>query len=191
MTKGTVSRRDFMRAAAAASTAAALPATAAADQLLSISGVAGNLKPAAEYPFDWWVSCDGGEVYRERFATREAAVECARRYGGAAIAECRQQDFDLTIDDDELYELMQSRNEERIGDGDFVEWTREQGEELAREVNAVIAAWAERHKINRPAWTFAEVRNFEEIAPPDDPPERVDSTAQATPPADPAARQDG
>ncbi|WP_245291607.1 hypothetical protein [Methylosinus sp. R-45379] len=112
------------------------------------------------------MSLDRGDSYSEEFETREQAAAVARGYGGATIAECQEQDFDLTIDFDDIHELLYCRNETQIGEGDFITCTREQGDELAREINATIDAWTERHRINRTAWTFGAVRNEEYINPP-------------------------
>lgn len=117
------------------------------------------------------MSFDGGEIFYDEFATREEAVAYAEDCGGGTIAECQQRDYNLYITDDDIYEAMRGHNEEAIGEGDFVEWSAEQGEELARKVNAVIAAWAEKHKINRTAWQFAATRDRETIEPPRQHPE--------------------
>lgn len=162
-----VSRRAFLGAAAAAAGTAAVPTAAAAEQIASLAGVA-PLQPIAAapaYPFRWWVSFDGGEVFSDDFATREEAVAYAEGSGGGMNAECQQGDFDLDLRADDIYEALRENNEEAIGEGDFIDWPLEQGQELEREVNAVIAAWAERHKINRTAWLFAATRNHEEIEP--------------------------
>ncbi|WP_018265506.1 hypothetical protein [Methylosinus sp. LW4] len=157
-----VSRRAFLGATATVAGAAALPTAAAAEQIASLAGVA-PLKPISEYPFRWWVSFDGGEVFTEDFKTREEAIAYAEASGGGTIAECQQRDFDLYLTDDDIFEALHGHNEDAIGEGEFIEWTAEQGRELEREVNAVIAAWAERHKINSTAWQFAAVRNSEKI----------------------------
>jgi hypothetical protein len=156
----TISRRAFVKTAGAAATVA-IPAVAAVEPTAMVDGVAG-LAAAPKHPFKWWVSVDG-ETYHDQCETREEAVEIAKGYGKATIAECRQADFDLRITDDDIYSVLEAANEEAIGDGDFIEWTREQGEELEREVNAVISAWAARHNINRTAWLFGAVRNEEKI----------------------------
>jgi hypothetical protein len=167
----TISRRAFVKTAGAAAAAAtvAIPAGAAVEPMAMVEGVAG-LAAAPEYPFEWWVSLDGGELFSDRCNTREEAAEVARGYGGGIIAECQRAEFDLRITDNDLYDAMRAANEDAIGDGDFIEWTNEQGAELMEEVNAVIAAWVARHGINRTAWTFGCVRNQEKIVAEEEPP---------------------
>ena len=77
----------------------------------------------------------------------------------AVIAECKCQDFDLRINANDLIESMANNNDDRIGEGDFINPTPEQEKELEDSVNAVISAWAEKHDINQTSWTFAGVRN--------------------------------
>ena len=159
-----IDRRALFRGAgmAAAAVAAGLSVAGRATTATAtlVDGVGAATK--AQYPYVWWLSRDGGEEFIETFASKEEALAALAMEGDgcdAVIAECQQQDFDLRVSDDDLFEAMQSSNEEAIGEGEFIEWTPEQGAELEREVNAVIKAWAARHKINRHAWQFADTRN--------------------------------
>ena len=164
-----LNRRKFLQSGSLGVAAASLPVAAATVTLAQGTALLGEaaaplaVKTVVKYPFRWWVSHDG-ETYFDECETREEAVAIAANYrGGALIAECQQQDFDLRIDGWGLYELMQESNSELIGEGDFIDASSEQIDELENAVNAVIAAWAEKHRLNRAAWQFAETRNKEKI----------------------------
>lgn len=157
-----LSRRFFLKAGSIAAAIGLLPTTSSA-----AAPVAGQRAVAAAkaYPFRWCVSFDGGELFSADFDTKEEAIAYAQSCrGGGLIAECRQQDFDLRISGDMLYDLLQDANYDLIGEGDFIDATREQLGELEDAVNRVIHEWACKHKVNRTAWQFGEVRNREEIA---------------------------
>lgn len=157
------SRRTFLK------TAAAIPAVSIIGG--APSHVAAAASPAADipvavataYPFRWWVSSDGGEMFHTECETRDEAIREARGYGGSIIAECQQQDFDLGLTGDNVIEQLYSQNEEIIGDGDFIQCTKEQTKDLGDMVTAAILAWADKHNIHTTAWTFGDVRNREEI----------------------------
>jgi hypothetical protein len=106
---------------------------------------------------------DGGEVYHTDCNTREEAIEVAKQYGGGLIAECQQQDFDLGLTGDDIIECLYGQNEGAVGEGDFIECTREQCKDLGDMVTDAILAWAEKHKISLTAWTFEVVRNKETV----------------------------
>ena len=161
-----INRRAFFKAAAAAPIAATFAVNGSAAAATVAAPTLGVAPAAFEYPWVWRLSLDGGETYIEDFDSREQALEYAASYEGAIVAECKSQDFDLRIDFDDLYSAMEGRNQDNIGEGEFIEPTREQEFELENAVNAVISAWAERHKINRTAWLFAGVRNEIKVSAP-------------------------
>lgn len=162
-----MNRRLFLQAVPSAAAVVAIPSAVAG--VVAVEGIAAPLQAgAAEYPFRWWVSFDGGEMFSEDFDTKEEAIAAAQgRTGGGMIAECQQQDFDLRVDGGQLYELLSENNSELIGDGDFIDATDEQIDELEASVNAVIKAWTEKHNLNRTAWQFATTRNHEVIEEPE------------------------
>ena len=152
------SRRTFLKCAAAIPVAATI----------GIASVAEAATPAVVaalpvYPFQWWFSYDGGELFTENFDTKEVALAFLQHEGEGMIAECQQQDFDLRLDAYEILETLSNNNEELIGDGEFIEPNKEQMDDLEKSVNAAIDAWAIRNKISLTAWTFGEVRNQVEI----------------------------
>ena len=159
------SRRAFLQ------TAAAVPAAGVAAGLVgsvpvveAAIPVAAPALPAFAYPFQWWVSSDGGEVYHTDCNTREEAMQVAKEYGGGLIAECQQQDFDLGLSGDTIIEALYGQNEEMMGeDSEFIECTHEQEKELGEMVTAAIVAWANKNNIKTTAWIFGVVRNKEEI----------------------------
>ena len=118
---------------------------------------------APSYPWQWWFSYDGGDVYTEWFETKEEAIEHARNSGGGLVAECQQQDFHLRVEGDTILEILDGQNEEAIGEGDGIECTSEQADDLGKTVSDAIEAWAQKHKINLTAWTFGGVRNKIEV----------------------------
>ncbi len=157
-----LSRRFFLKASSIAAAIGLMPTTSSA-----AAPVAGQVATVAAkaHPFRWWVSGDGGELFSAEFDTKEEAIAHAQSCrGGGLIAECQQQDFDLRVSGDMLYELLQDANYDLIGEGDFIDATSEQLGELEDAVNRVIHEWAERHKLDLTAWQFGEVRNREEIA---------------------------
>lgn len=149
------SRRTFLKGAAAVPVAASIGIAGAAEMASPAVAVAAS----AAYPFRWWFSYDGGELFSEEFSSKEHAVAFLEREGCGMIAECQQQDFDLRMDADYILEHLAEANEELIGEGDFIDPNKEQIADLEKSVNDAIAAWAARHKIGTTAWTFGEVRN--------------------------------
>ena len=148
------SRRSFLKGAAA------IPVVAA----VGVGGAIEAATPAVAaavpaYPFQWWFSYDGGELFTENFDTKEAALAFLKHEGEGMIAECQQQDFDLRLDAYDILERLSEGNEELIGEGEFIEPNKEQMADLENSVNAAIDAWAIRNKISLTAWTFGEVRN--------------------------------
>lgn len=162
-----MNRRRFLQAVPSAAAVVAIPSAVAG---VAVEGIAAPIQASGtEYPFRWWVSYDGGEMFSDYFDTKEEAIAAAQgQTGGGMIAECQQQDFDLRIDGGQLYELLSESNSELIGDGDFIYATDEQIDELEASVNAVIKAWAEKHDLNRTAWQFATTRNHEVIEEPEE-----------------------
>lgn len=156
------SRRGFLKAAVAVPAAMTIGAA-------SIVPVAATPLPAvvSAKPFEWWYSYDGGELFVETFNTRDQAMAHLKSCGEGMIAECQRQDFDLSMDGDTILEALYGQNEDRMNeDGDFLEPSGEQIAELGDVVTAAIYAWAEKHKINKEAWIFGEVRNHVEIKKP-------------------------
>lgn len=159
------SRRSFLQ------TAAALPAAGLISMSPAVAAAATipATVAAPTYPFQWWFSYDGGEMYTEEFNTKEQALAFLKSEGEGMIAECCRQDYDLSIDGYDIIELLQNQNEEAIGEGEFFDCNSEQERDLGQMVSAAIEEWARKHKIDIAAWTFGEVRNkikAEEVKPP-------------------------
>lgn len=121
-------------------------------------GIAPAVPVAAAYPWEWWFSYDGYSYY-ESFKSKEGALEYLKDTGEGMIAECQRQDFDLTIDACEILERLQESNEDTIGDGDFLDYTREQENDLGEMLTRTMKEWVRKHKIKTTAWTFGDVRN--------------------------------
>lgn len=141
--------------------AAAVAAVAAPYVLGAEAAVAVEIAPAAvaaAYPWEWWFSYDGYN-YCENFKSKESALKYLKYTGEGMIGECQQQDFDLTIDACEILERLQESNEDTIGEGDFLDYTREQENDLGEMLTRTLEAWVRKHKIKTTAWTFGGVRN--------------------------------
>ncbi|WP_439398456.1 twin-arginine translocation signal domain-containing protein [Bradyrhizobium sp. PMVTL-01] len=154
-------RRTFLKAGGAIAAAAItpLPASSAEPTLVIGEAAATAVSPYAEYPWMWWVSLDG-ETFISEFETKEEALKEALGYGEPAmVAECIQQDFSLDVYGSEVLEMLQMNNEELIGEGEFLDCTSEESDDLGKMVTATIEAWAAKHKINLTAWTFGATRN--------------------------------
>lgn len=156
-------RRAFIKAAIAAPLAVKLPVIdAVAEPLPAVAA-------APIHPWQWWFSYDGGEVYSEQFESMEAALKFLKSEGEGHIAECRQQDFDMELTGDTVFEALLGQNEEIIGEGNFLDGaTSEQVDDLGRMVSAAIQAWVQKHNIDLTAWQFAGTRNkveAKEVAP--------------------------
>ena len=151
-------RRSFFKAIGAVAAACGMPVKAAPAATLGAA-----LK--AEYPWTWMLSLDGGYTFDDMgFTSKDEALTMMSGLSdydrdGAVIAECKQQDFDLRMNFDCLLDTLRDQNDDLIGEGDFISVSDEQGEELEREINAVIEAWATRNNLYRTAWTFAGTQN--------------------------------
>jgi hypothetical protein len=156
------SRRAFLATAAAlpAATAVLSAPTVAALPLESATPV---LTPYMEYPWRWMVSHDDYS-FSEEFETLEKALEFARIEGAEVVAECQMQDFSLSLGGDEVLEALLGTNEELIGEGEFIDATNEQRDDLGKMVTAAIEAWAIKHHISLTAWSFAGIRNKQKVA---------------------------
>lgn len=162
-----VSRRAFIRTTAAAAGAAALPTAAAADHIGSMVGIAAPLKPITEHPWRFWCTHDQ-EMFYEPCDTIEEAIACAKREGYSHIARCQQQDYDLDLSAYRLREMLIDHNEEKIGEGEFPEFSPEAEADLEQMVEAAIRAWALKHKIDMTAWSFAATEGVQRAATDDD-----------------------
>src|ERR1700722_6140281 len=138
------SRRTFIAAAAVAPVAASLPATSAA---LPVEPPVPLQTPYADYPWRWMVSHDDYS-FSEEFDTLEKALEFARIEGAEVVAECQMQDFSLSLGGDEVLEALLGTNEELIGEGEFIDATNEQRDDLGKMVTAAIEAWAIKLRIS-------------------------------------------
>ena len=153
-------RRSFFKAIGAVAAACGLPVKAATPT----ATLGAAMKPG--YPWTWMLSLDGGYTFDDHmgFTSKDEALTMMSGLADydrddAVIAECKQQDFDLRINFDWLLDYLRDQNDDLIGEGDFISVSDEQGEELEREINAVIEEWATRHNLYRTAWTFAGTRN--------------------------------
>jgi len=119
----------------------------------------------SKYQYQWRVSFDGGEVYGDPHNSKEDAVAEAReRPHGGLIAECLQQDFDLSITGDSIIEALYGQNEDQMNDaGEFIDPSEEQTRDLGEMVSDAIAAWVEKHSIDTKAWMFADTKNDERV----------------------------
>lgn len=121
------------------------------------------------YSFSWYLSTDGGEVYHDKFSSKEDAVKAAIEHGGGLVAECKRQDWDLHVSGESMLETLYGQNEELMGeDGDFIDPTPEQLKELGDMVSDTVKLWACKNNIDTGAWRFGEVRNKEVIKEPVD-----------------------
>jgi len=122
--------------------------------------------PPPIHPFKWWFGFTD-EVFNEECETREEALRLLAQYGEGLIAECQRQNYDLSLEGDTIIEALYGQNEERIGDGEFLEdATAAQVDDLGKMVSETIELWARKHKIDTFAWSFGVVRNrvrFEEL----------------------------
>jgi hypothetical protein len=155
------SRRAFLATAAALPAATAVlsaPAVAA----LPLEPATPVLTPYTEYPWRWMVSHDDYS-FSEDFETLEKALEFARIEGAEVVAECKMQDFSLGMEGGDVLEALLGQNEDRIGEGEFLECTREQEKDLGAMVTAAIEAWAVKHRISLTAWSFEDIRNRQRV----------------------------
>lgn len=156
-------RRAILGGAAAIPAAAAIAGTTGIATTIETTGAPTPLlTPYTDYPWRWWVSNDK-ETYYNDFDTLKEALEYAARSEYSYIAECQQQDFDLSVDGWRILEQLNDDNGELIGEGEGIECTSEQERDLGEMVTAAIEAWAVKHKIRITAWTFAETRNHTDV----------------------------
>lgn len=161
----TIDRRTLLTLAAAQF---AIPITASPLVGTMVSEVPLS-EAAALYPYRWWVSLDGGEVFQEPYNTEAEAIKAAKEHGGALVAECRQQGYDLCVDGDVIIELLYGQNEEQMGeDAEFITASDEALHELGDVVTKAIKEWAIKHKIDTTAFMFGDVRNKKFIADPEE-----------------------
>lgn len=156
------SRRAFMKGAAALPAAGAIGALGMRE-VVQAAEVATPVSPYTNYPWQWFVSSDGDE-YHDVFNTMQEAVEYAKQCQYSIVAECQQQDFDLSISGNTIIEWLDDNNYDTRGDCEGIECTNEQAKDLENMVTAAIEAWVVKHKISITAWTFAGVRNKTNIS---------------------------
>jgi hypothetical protein len=154
----TVSRRTLLASAAVAPVAAAMPAAATVEAAQAVPAAA-----TATKPYQWWISLDGGELFSESFKDEAEALRALAEYGEGMIAECQRQDFDLSLHADDIWQMLYDQNQELIGDGEFTDITKEQGDELGKMLTGVMYAWARKHKLDLEAWVFGDVRNVKKL----------------------------
>ena len=156
-----ISRRQLVAGTACVAVApltVVLPASASSVSVQSVPDLAAVALPR-EYPWKWWIG-NSREIYAEYFDTREDAMEAAHANEYKHIAECRQQDFDLRVDADRVLEDLYCQNEDRVNeDGDFIDCTPEQCDDLSKMLTETMRVWALKHGINTTAWMFGDVRN--------------------------------
>lgn len=155
------SRRAFIAAAAAAPIATSVP-VAVAETAPPIEPPIPVQTPYVDYPWRWMVSNDDYS-YTEEFDTLAKALEHAHAVGAEFVAECQMQDFYLAVSGSDVLEMLQGQNEDLIGEGEFIDATREQEADLGKMVTEAIETWAIKHKISLTAWTFAGVRNKQRL----------------------------
>jgi hypothetical protein len=155
-------RRDLLKVAAVAPIAAGIasvPTTLVAETAAPVAAI--------QHPWAWYVTHDQ-EVYHLAGDTMAQAIEYAKRCGYGYVAECQKQDWDFRVDGDELLEMLQGRNEDRMGeDYEFIECTKEQERDLGAMVTAAVNAWVKKHGIKTTAWAFGDMRNETKIEQPE------------------------
>ena len=155
-------RRQLLKTTIAATAAAAVPFQAAqpAEVIATAIPKPIDIRPYANYVFEWFVSHDG-ETYYEGFSTKEEAIEYANASEMSIVAECKSTDFNIEIDGRDIIERINDNNYE--GEGDGIRCTREQENDLTRMLTRAMEAWVVKHNIDIRAWSFAEVRNKTEL----------------------------
>ena len=158
-------RRGILKATAALPVAAVLPATTQAtpEVLPTTNAIVPGITRTI-HPWRWWVSYDQ-EVCYEGFDTREEAVEYAKHSEYPYVLECKQQDFSLELDADEILEMLYDHQYDLVGEGEFIESTKEERKDLSERLTKVMYEWATEHRISLTAWSFAASRNCENIEP--------------------------
>lgn len=158
-------RRSLLKSAAVLPAAALVPSFPTIAAIIEPAAPVAPLsvRPYADYVWEWFVSHDG-ETYYEGFSTKEEAIQYAQQSDYCVIAECVQQDFDLSVSAYDILERINDNNMELIGDGEGIECTREQERDLEEMVQRSIEAWTIKHSINLTAWSFAGMRNETDVA---------------------------
>ena len=158
-----MNRRTFFKAIGAVAAACGLPVKAATPV---VATTVPDAVVAPTYPWRWWVGYDE-EIYREDFATREEAIAYAKRCDFAYVAECQQQDFSLEIEADDVLDRLADWQYDLIGEGDFIDTTKEQRADLSDRLTRVMYEWARDHNICLTAWSFGGLRNRERVDAPE------------------------
>ena len=115
--------------------------------------------------YQWWMT-HNEEEYFNPCETREEALTMAREEGYPVIAECLKGDFNLTVDADNVLQRLGEQNEENTNeDGDFIDCTRTQLDDLSAMLTETLRAWAVKHDIKTEAWAFVDIRNIEKVEP--------------------------
>lgn len=159
------SRRSLLKGAAVIPAAAAVATSGLGTAATEAAALPVPPTPYTEYPWRWFVSHDK-EVYHDDFDTLEDALRYAQSSEYAYVAECRQQDFDLSLDGWQAIDYLNDQNGDRIGEGEGIECTPEQERDLDKMLTAAVEAWVVKHKIKITAWSFAETRNLTEVPEP-------------------------
>jgi hypothetical protein len=115
--------------------------------LAAESVIAEATAPLPKFPFKWWHSYDG-EIYQEQFDTKEQALAYLKECGGGMIAECQQGNYDIDVGGWDIIELLNGQNEDKIGEGEFIDCTDEQARDLGKMVSQAIEDWVKKHKID-------------------------------------------
>lgn len=163
-----INRRNILKSFGAMPLAAAIATPLAAQAVEAAETTSQIVNP--KYPYLWYMSNDGERYHLIGETTREGALEEAQCSEYTYIAECQQQDFDLTICGDEILERLAecNGNDERMGeDGEFLSCSEEDSKALGDVLTAAIYAWAKERKIKLTSWSFANVRNEEPVALPE------------------------
>jgi hypothetical protein len=156
------SRRAFIASAAAFPIAAAVPAGSSLSAVPNGLAAPPTPSPHTEYPWRWMVSHDDYS-FGEDFDTLEKALEYARIEGAEVVAECQLQDFSLELDGDDVLEVLLGRNAELIREGEFIDPTKEQQDDLGKMVTTAIEAWAVKHRISLTAGALGGMRNRQRV----------------------------
>lgn len=157
-------RRTLLKSAAAIPAAAMVPALSSVASAIEPAApvTPAQLRPYANYVWQWFVSHDG-ETYYEAFPTKEEAIQYAQQCEYSLIAECIQQDFDLSVDAYSILERIDDNNMELIGEGEGIQCSSAQASDLEKMIQKAIEAWVVKHNIDLTAWSFGGVRNETDV----------------------------
>lgn len=125
-----------------------------------------QLTGKTEYPVTWWTAYDeNAESFYNECATREEAIEAAKRDEHPWIVSAAGQSFNLTINGGSILELLAGYNEELVNeDGDFMEAvTDEETRDLGVMMTATLRDWMIKHEISGKAWALTEIGNWEKV----------------------------